>query len=69
MLTISIRNVVGGYVITDDIGKEEVATTLEKVFKNLLLNFEGRSENYSANNYGAVYIIREKQEPRPTKPT
>ena len=57
---VSIQTALGGYIINYPIGSVEVATTLEDVFKKLLLHFEGHTGN---SKYVTISIIREKESP------
>jgi len=52
----NIRKIKNGYIITD--GSEEIHTTLESVFSNLLLHFEGRGKYFGGDSFGVVEIHR-----------
>ena len=54
----NIRKVKNGYITTDENGIEEVHTSLESVFSDLLLSFEGRSKWFGGDLFGVVEIHR-----------
>jgi len=54
----NLRKIKNGYIITDRFGSEEIHTTLESVFSNLLLHFEGRGKWFSGDSFGVVEIHR-----------
>jgi len=53
-----IQKVKNGYIITNGSGSKEIYTTLESVFSNLLLHFEGRGEFFGGDSFGVVEIHR-----------
>ena len=57
-MNINIRKAKNGYITTDENGIEKVHTTLESVFSDLLLSFEGRSKWFGGDLFGVVEIHR-----------
>lgn len=56
-----IRKVINGYVLErTSWGNEEVYTTLDEVFRELLQHFEGRCKSFGGDMYGKVTIERER---------
>lgn len=56
MSDIKIRPADGGYIVTHY--GEAVHTSLESVFRFLLVVFEGRASSFKGDSYGQVIIIR-----------
>lgn len=56
-----IEKMEGGYIITDSMGRNYIKTTLDEVFRDILLHFEGRSSFFYENSFGEVTINREKK--------
>ncbi len=61
MNQITIEKMEGGYIITGSMGRKYIKTTLDEVFDDLLLQFEGRSKNFYENSFGEVTINRENK--------
>ena len=53
-----VRSAKGGYIVTDDSGSEEVMTSLEEVFEDLLLHFEGRGRYFGGDSFGVIEVVR-----------
>ena len=58
MRKISIEKCEGGYIVIDEYGKKMLQTSLEVVFKYLLLKFEGRSKHFAGDSYGYIKVER-----------
>lgn len=56
-MDLQLRAADGGYILKDT--QERVFTSLEDVFRYLLLRFEGRSNTFLGDSYGAVQIFRQ----------
>jgi len=58
MHKIEIGKIHNGYLVDDGWGVRSVYQTLEEVFEDLLLLFEGRASTFSGESYGRVVIER-----------
>lgn len=58
---ITIEKLRNGYIITKHkiFTERDIYKTLDEVFDQLLLSFEGRSEHFYENSYGKVIIDRD----------
>lgn len=61
MNQMTIEKMEGGYIITNDMGRRYIRTTLDEVFEDLLLHFEGKSKHFYEDCFGKVTINREKK--------
>jgi len=60
---IELKQVSNGYVVSGfSGGGTEVYTSLDDVFRRLLLFFEGRGPEFVGSNYGDVQIVRVREE-------
>lgn len=57
-----IERVENGYIVKKNIGSKSVYPDLLSVFKDMLLSFEGMSENFSNTSYYAKINIEYEQE-------
>ena len=58
---ICIRRAVNGYIV-DVENKERVYQTLDEVFTELLMTFEGRADTFTGKSFGRVVVSRERHE-------
>ena len=54
-----IRRVNNGFVVESG-ANEKIMSTLDEVFDDMLLHYEGRSKTFTRDSYGDVSISREK---------
>ena len=61
---VKVKKVSNGYIVENTYTNEEsVYKTLDEVFEDLLLHFEGLAECFKGSSYGKVKIIRGPKEP------
>ena len=60
-----IRKVSNGYIVEGPLNELNVYKTLDEVFEELLLHFEGLAESFRGSSYGKVKIIRDLKDSAP----